>query len=75
MGWPPRAHLGVSLSAGHEQMEQDRASNVLPHHRELAWAAVGESGGSGEPDRAYEAKSGLTIRSELDGNSYPTGSR
>ena len=48
------AHLGVSLSAGDQQVEQDRASDVLPHHRELAWAAVGESRGGGEPDRAYE---------------------
>ena len=38
----------------HEQVEQDRASDVLPHYRELAWEAVGESGSGGEPDRAYE---------------------
>ena len=48
------ARLGVSLSARHEQVEQDRASDVLPHYRELAWEAVGESGSGGEPDRAYE---------------------
>ena len=47
------ARLGVSLSARHEQVEQDRASDVLPHYRELAWEAVGESGSGGEPDRAY----------------------
>ena len=32
----------VPLPAGDEQVEQDRAPDVLPHHGELAWAAVGE---------------------------------
>ena len=31
--------VGLSLSAGHQQVEQDRASAVLPHHPELARAA------------------------------------
>ena len=35
-------HLGVPLPAGHEQVEQDRALAVLPHHGELAGPAVGE---------------------------------
>ena len=48
------ARIGVSLSAGNEQVEQDRASDVLSHHGELAWATVGESGGGGELDRAHE---------------------
>ena len=43
---------GLRVSVCH-QVEQDRASDVLPHYRELA-SAVGESGSGGEPDRAYE---------------------
>src|SRR5262249_54543234 len=35
--------LGVLSPAGDQQLEQDRASNVLPYHRELAGAAAGES--------------------------------
>ena len=48
------AHLGVSLSAGDQQVEQDRASDVLSHHRELARATAGEPAGGGEPDRPHE---------------------
>ena len=47
-------HLGVSLSAGDEQVEQDRAPDVLPHRGELERAAVGESRGGGEFDRAHD---------------------
>ena len=36
------AHLGVPLPAGDEQVEQDRAPDVLPHHRELAGPPAGE---------------------------------
>ena len=32
----PAAHHRVPLSAGHEQVEQDRASPLLSHHHELA---------------------------------------
>src|SRR5207253_3703537 len=32
----------VSLPAGHEQVEQDRAPTVLPHHDKLAGPAVGQ---------------------------------
>jgi hypothetical protein len=35
-GVAPRLRHGVPLSAGHEQVEQDRASPVLPHRDELA---------------------------------------
>ena len=34
--------LGVPLPAGDQQVEQDRAPDVLPHHRELAGPAAGE---------------------------------
>ena len=66
-------HLGVSLSAGDEQVEQDRAPDVLPHRGELERAAVGESRGGGEFDRAHDDDRRIDIRSELDENSYPTG--
>ena len=32
----------LPFPAGHQQMEQDRAPAVLPHHPELAWQAAGE---------------------------------
>ena len=48
------ADLGVPLSAGDQQVEQDRAPDVLPHHGELAGPAAGESRGGGEPDRRYD---------------------
>ena len=48
------AGLGVPLSAWDEQVEQDRAPDVLSQHGELAGPAVGESGGGGEPDRPHD---------------------
>ena len=55
-------------------MEQDRASAVLLHHQELAWASA---------RRAYEVivnliantrtRAGLRIRAEPDQGKYPTG--
>ena len=36
------ADLGVPFPAGHEQVEQDRASAVLSHHGELAGPPAGE---------------------------------
>ena len=48
------AGLGVPLSAWDEQVEQDRAPDVLSHHGELAGPAVGESGGGGELDRPHD---------------------
>ena len=60
-------HLGVSLSAGDEHVEQDRTPDVLPHHRDwrgrplvVVVNLIGHT----------RTKSGLTIRSELDENSY-----
>jgi error-prone DNA polymerase len=39
------------LSAGHLEVEQDRAPNVLPHHAELARTAAGEPGHRDRVDR------------------------
>ena len=46
--------LGVPFSTGHEQVEQDRAPDVLSHHGELARSAAGEPGGGGEPDWPHD---------------------
>ena len=32
----------LSLSTGHQQMEQDRTSDVLSHNPELAWSSVSQ---------------------------------
>ncbi len=42
---------GLSFSPGHEQMEQDRASLVLPHHAQLARRALGDARDRGESHR------------------------
>ena len=42
------------LSAGNQQVEQNRTSVVLPHHPELAWAAVGESRNNHQVDWQYD---------------------
>ena len=53
LGRPPGVpDLGVPLPAGDEQVEQDRAPDVLPPHAELAGAAPGESSGGGQLDRS-----------------------
>ena len=43
-------HHGVPLPAGHEQVEQDRASPVLPHRHELARDTAREPRHDREPD-------------------------
>ena len=48
------ADFGVPLPAGHEQVEQDRAPDVLSHYGELAGPSAGESRGGGEPDRRHD---------------------
>ncbi len=47
------------LPAWHEQMEQDRASAVLPHHAELGWAASGDLGDRGGIDQRNDHRDGL----------------
>ena len=44
----------VSFPAGHQQVEQDRASHVLPHHPKLARSPVGEPRGHHQPDREHQ---------------------
>ena len=43
----------LPLPAGHEQVEQDRAPDVLPHHAELAWRAARQPRGHRQPDRQH----------------------
>src|SRR5713226_3766598 len=65
--------IGLSLPAGHEQVEQDRTSAVLFHQPELA----------GKPLISHEViinliaatttATGLAVKSKLDTNTYPAG--
>src|ERR1019366_2497544 len=54
-------------------MEQDRASPVLSHHAELAWAAADQPNGDHRIDRGDDDETGLTVRCELDENTYARG--
>ena len=68
------ADRGLSLPAGDEQVEQDRAPDVLPHHRELARAPAGEPSGRGEPDREHaDERRVCGSEAELDTNRYEKG--
>ena len=67
------ARSRLPLPAGHQQVEQDRAPDVLPHHPELARPAAGQPRGDRQPDREHDDRTGLTIQAELDTGSYPTG--
>ena len=42
---------GLPPPAGHQQVEQDRTSHVLPHHQELARPPPGQPRGRGQSDR------------------------
>jgi hypothetical protein len=42
------------LSAGHVEVEQDRAPAVLPHHAELAWSAAYKPSCRGRVDRRHD---------------------
>ena len=44
----------LSSAAGHEQVEQDRASPVLVHHAELARQTAHHPSGDREPDRRHD---------------------
>ena len=63
----------MPLPAGHQQVEQDRAPDVLPHYGELTGSSAGEPPSGSESIGHRATKTGLTIRSKLDEGSYPTG--
>jgi hypothetical protein len=67
-GWRTNSDdfAGVSLSARHQQMEQDRTSPVLLHHQKLAWASAHHLRGHREPDRQHDHSNG-THRSRRAG--------
>ena len=48
----------LALSAGHEQVEQDRASAVLPPHGELARPCPGDVRNAGRSDRPHADRHG-----------------
>ena len=64
---------GVPLPARNEQVEQDRASAVLPHHAELAGHAAGDLRGRRESDWFDDYGWGLEVHAWLDGKSYEKG--
>ena len=70
---PGDADSGVPFPARHQQVEQDRASDVLPHHAELAWPPVDQSRGHYQLDCHHDHQNRLEDPAELDTASYPTG--
>src|SRR5512135_985807 len=64
----------MPLPSRHEQVEQDRAPDVLPHHRELAGPPAGEPGGGGEPDRAHDDEDRLGDPVGIGRGELPDGS-
>ena len=46
--------LGVPLSTGHQQVEQDRAPAVFFHHPELAWQTAHQPRGDRQPDCCHD---------------------
>ena len=46
-------HTGLPLSARHIEVEQDRASTVLPHHPDLARQTLDQPRNSGRTDRLH----------------------
>ena len=63
----------LPLSAGHQQVEQDRASPVLPHHAELARPAAADRVAVVELIGHTSTPSGLRVKAKLDSKKYPTG--
>ena len=51
-------HHGLPLPAGHQQVEQDRASAVFVHQPELAGAAAGQLRDRRQPHRRYDERVG-----------------
>ena len=64
---------GLPFSAGHQQVEQDRASAVLFHHQELARPSADQLPDHRESHRQHHDQTGLTVRAALDTNQYETG--
>ena len=63
----------VSLPAGDERVERDRAPDVLPHHPELAGPTLVSHEVIIDLISKTATDQGLTIQAELDRGTYPTG--
>src|SRR5208283_5120727 len=62
-----------SLPTRHQQVEQDRAPDVLPHHEELAWSTAQELPNIGNLISNTKTQKGLIVRAALDPTEYETG--
>jgi transposase len=68
------AHPREPLSAGDEQVEQDRASPLLSHHAELARQTAANVRDARRPDRKHPSTAaGLRVKANLDSRKYRTG--
>src|SRR4051794_13750990 len=63
---------GLPLSAGHEQVEQGRASPLQLHYAELAWPAAGQPRDGRQPDRQHADAHRPGREAALDTNHYET---
>lgn len=54
-------------------MEQDRASNVLSHHPQLARPSLGQPRSRRQPDWQHDPPEGLRIQAQLDERDYRAG--
>jgi hypothetical protein len=54
-------------------VEQNRASHVLPHHRELARPTARQSSGGGDLIGNTTTETGLRIQAAIDENAYTSG--
>jgi Rhodopirellula transposase DDE domain len=64
---------GLPLPAGNLEVEQDRASVVLPHHRNWRGTPLTSRLAVVELIAATTTKTGLKVRCELDTRPYPKG--
>ena len=64
---------GLSLPTGDEQVEPNRAQDVLPHHRELAGRPLLSRAVVVNLIGSTRTKTGLLVRAELDTNRYEQG--
>ncbi len=68
-----RSHHRVPRAARHRQVEQDRASPLLVHHRQLARQTARSHQVIVQLIAATTTKAGLKVCCELDQNTYPAG--
>ena len=64
---------GLPLSAWHQQVEQDRTSNVLPHHEQLAGPTPGQPRGHCQFDREHDHQNGTPNPIRIGRELYQAG--